>query len=127
MPAQDVRSGQIAAEAVRRTFTLAVALGGTLWALSRVSSLFGPVPGPRLRKGELRARDASARAGAAYWKAEQAAAGGDCRVAQRAWKKAQGYRARADDRAARGDRTGSDLKKPLRKARKQLQLNCRAR
>lgn len=120
-----VTGRDVAAEAFRRTFATAVAFGGALWAISRVTRLYGPVPGPRLREGEIRASASSARAESAYWAAEQAAAGGRCRQAGRAWRDAQDYRAQAEARAAAGDRTGRDLRKAVRKARKEIQLNCR--
>lgn len=122
---QRVSGGQIATEAFRTTFVKAAALGTSLWLLSRVTRLFGPLPGPRLERGELPARESSARAENAFWDAEQAAAAGRCGVAKRSWKRAQRYRNQAERRAEQGDRTGRDLKKPLRKARKQLQINCR--
>lgn len=108
----------VLAEALKSTVAASVALGGTLWALSRLFSFYGPVPGPRLRRGELSAKKASEQAERSYWKAETMAARGRCDVAARAFKKGNAYRRQAERRKREGDETGSgfDLKGSWRAA-----------
>lgn len=80
-----------------------------------------PTYGPRLKKGELKASEASQKAADAYWAAEEAASRGSCDIAHRAWTVGERFRAAAEERAGRGDQTGRNLKPAVRAARKELQ------
>jgi len=79
-----------------------------------------PTYGPRLAPGELKAGEASGRAEQSYWQAERLAARGACAQARRAWNKAEAYQKMAHKRAAKGDRTGRDVRDAIRSARGEI-------
>lgn len=94
---------------------------GIISALSLIPRwLSRPTYGPRLQPGELRASDASSRASRAYWAAEEAASRGNCEIAEKAWIVGEKFRAQAEERAARGDETGKDLRPAIRGARAEI-------
>jgi hypothetical protein len=104
--------------------TIGAILGflGGLGAFLSIPALLArrPTYGPRLEPGEIKAGEATAKAEGEYWKAERLAARGACAGASRAWKKAEAYREMARKRAAKGDRTGGDLRDPIRNARDEI-------
>jgi len=83
-----------------------------------------PTYGPRLKKGEVTAGEAASEAEAALWKAEEAAAEGQCDVARRNLAKADIYRHMLKVRTAKGDRTGRSIRDAVRNARKEMR-RCR--
>jgi hypothetical protein len=104
--------------------TIGAILGflGGLGAFLSIPALLArrPTYGPRLEPGELKAGKAASLAEKNYWQAEQSAAKGDCNKAALAWSKAEGYRRMARERAAKGDRTGYDLREAVREARDEI-------
>ncbi len=98
-----------------------IGLLGAISALSLIPRWLGrPTYGPRLLPGELRASDASSQASRAYWAAEEAASRGNCKTAEKAWIVGEKFRAEAEERTARGDETGRDLRSAIRGARDEL-------
>jgi hypothetical protein len=111
----------------KNTITALFGVLGGLTAILGIPALFArrPTYGPRLQPGELKAGEASAQAEKNYWEAEQAAARGQCSQATRSWQKARAYHHMAKQRAAKGDRTGRDLRESIREAREEIR-RCRS-
>lgn len=110
----------------RGTITALLGVLGGVSALLSIPALFARMPtyGPRLAPGELKAGEASSRAEQSYWRAERLAVRGACREARRAWGKAEAYQQMARARAAKGDRTGRDVRDAIRQARDEIR-RCR--
>ena len=108
--------------------TISTILGfvGTLGFILSIPRIVArrPTYGPRLQPGELTAGQASQKAADAYWAAEEDAARGKCKKAYKAFAAAEKHRMQAEEREARGDRTGRDLRDEIRNARAELR-RCR--
>lgn len=104
----------------KTTFGVILGALGALYAVERLTGMFRPPSGPRLKPGELGGRDLTRKAAHNYWRAETAASGGQCAVAKRRFQRAERMQKRAEERARDGDHSVGDLRGSHRAARAEV-------